>query len=741
MAITEIYLNTNITTGETFNRKGEFFRDDEPNFPYKSTFRMLWQLYTDTPNANLDGTNPAEDWTKADFTGCGALLTCDDDFIHRLTGTLKTAVTAGTAVTSLTVTIPGGNDTNIPSKGYITLADANGGRVELGYSAITFSGADAILTVESWTPSVNISAGAKVKISQEAYFQAPYNAELSDPANGLFVFDCTVYSNKLAEKCDAASDRTVDVMGIEILPFTIDENNVYQELPSYICDTASIVINMGEAGQNPQTTQLLESTVGAIVDQKTASKISAIDLRVSSTETNITGIDTRVTALENGGYATTAELTAGLAAKADTSTVSGIDARVSALETAGDQGGLDSAGVLNVVSSGGYVTSAYVSTAISSKADTSVTDGLDARLTALSGTVDGKISNPAGGTAGQVLTKTDGGVQWSTVEGGSGEGITTEQLNTVSAGLQTQINANSNAIEGKISNPAGGASGQVLTKTADGAVWSTVSTGIDSAGVLNVVSSGGYTTSATVSEWLNSKADASTVNALDTRMTAAEGNITALSAGLSSKADVSVTSALDTRVSALEISGGGTTVTAQNFTSVTSNKTSFTGNIPVGVMTNSGNYYPVEKGSLTISGGVATLDVTPYLAYDNSASFSGTWTAYFATGTAPSSVLDWIAPDHARATDIPAWNTIYQATTACWISVSFLGSTTGGVMIGPSTTDLNGTPFGMWVGASGITGEYMTVFCPNGWYYQAYLESTSATLSYSHKKVYKCKGA
>ena len=98
MAITEIYLNTNITTGETFNRKGEFFRDDEPNFPYKSTFRMLWQLYTDTPNANLDGTNPAEDWTKADFTGCGALLTCDDDFIHRLTGTLKAAGNTPTGV-------------------------------------------------------------------------------------------------------------------------------------------------------------------------------------------------------------------------------------------------------------------------------------------------------------------------------------------------------------------------------------------------------------------------------------------------------------------------------------------------------------------------------------------------------------------------------------------------------------------------------------------------------------------
>ena len=116
-------------------------------------------------------------------------------------------------------------------------------------------------------------------------------------------------------------------------------------------------------------------------------------------------------------------------------------------------------------------------------------------------------------------------------------------------------------------------------------------------------------------------------------------------------------------------------------------------------------------------------------------------TIWIPTESIAYSVLDLIAPDPVHVTDIPAWNTVYQATTACWISVSFLGGTTGGVMIGPSTTDLNGTPFGMWVGASGITGEYMTVFCPKGWYYQAHLENADATLSYSHKKVYKCKGA
>ena len=81
-----------------------------------------------------------------------------------------------------------------------------------------------------------------------------------------------------------------------------------------------------------------------------------------------------------------------------------------------------------------------------------------------------------------------------------------------------------------------------------------------------------------------------------------------------------------------KIEGGTAT-----FSSVSEeNKATLTGtNVPVGVRTNKGNYYPIEKGSVVIdvSGGTIEIDVSPYLAYDNSASFSGTWTVYFAAGT------------------------------------------------------------------------------------------------------------
>ena len=54
--------------------------------------------------------------------------------------------------------------------------------------------------------------------------------------------------------------------------------------------------------------------------------------------------------------------------------------------------------------------------------------------------------------------------------------------------------------------------------------------------------------------------------------------------------------------------------------------------IPVSLKTNKGTIYPLEKNSITISSGTWNIDPAPYLAYDDSASFTGTWTVYFAGG-------------------------------------------------------------------------------------------------------------
>jgi hypothetical protein len=51
-------------------------------------------------------------------------------------------------------------------------------------------------------------------------------------------------------------------------------------------------------------------------------------------------------------------------------------------------------------------------------------------------------------------------------------------------------------------------------------------------------------------------------------------------------------------------------------------------NPPIGLITDKGNYYPIEKGTLTAVSGGWELDPTVYLAYDNSEQFSGSWAVY-----------------------------------------------------------------------------------------------------------------
>lgn len=63
-------------------------------------------------------------------------------------------------------------------------------------------------------------------------------------------------------------------------------------------------------------------------------------------------------------------------------------------------------------------------------------------------------------------------------------------------------------------------------------------------------------------------------------------------------------------------------------------------NIPVGVETSSGAYYPIEKGSIQIGSDSVTLDLTPYLAYQGQSALTGTWRAWFSAGHQTSDSLD-----------------------------------------------------------------------------------------------------
>lgn len=55
--------------------------------------------------------------------------------------------------------------------------------------------------------------------------------------------------------------------------------------------------------------------------------------------------------------------------------------------------------------------------------------------------------------------------------------------------------------------------------------------------------------------------------------------------------------------------------------------------IPIFIRTANGNFYPVEKDTISYSNNNFYIDVESYLAYDNVSEFSGVWRVYFAGGT------------------------------------------------------------------------------------------------------------
>ena len=81
----------------------------------------------------------------------------------------------------------------------------------------------------------------------------------------------------------------------------------------------------------------------------------------------------------------------------------------------------------------------------------------------------------------------------------------------------------------------------------------------------------------------------------------------------------------------------GITTLSSSYNTANNNILTVDGNaIPVMIQTNLGNIYPLEKGSLSAGtgsdAGKFLIDIRPYLAYDNVASFTGPWTVYYGAG-------------------------------------------------------------------------------------------------------------
>ena len=251
---------TNVVTNKHFDANGDLFADDMPKIFYKSTEVVMWQLCSETPDiVEGSGNTPENFWTKytgyAQFPIVGAILSADDDYIKRVRGTLSSALSSGT-ISEISATISGADFTVIPPIGVVSLFDSSGGSETVRYNSRTIANGVVTFTLASGSSiTQSYDSGATMDASQECLMQASLDGNISDVQNGLFGFKIVAYSNKLHDMAAYSNRKSIDVMGLELAVFTIDQNtNAITDRERYELDTMSIQTGMAETHANVPVT-------------------------------------------------------------------------------------------------------------------------------------------------------------------------------------------------------------------------------------------------------------------------------------------------------------------------------------------------------------------------------------------------------------------------------------------------------------------------------------------------------
>ena len=131
---------------------------------------------------------------------------------------------------------------------------------------------------------------------------------------------------------------------------------------------------------------------------------------------------------------------------------------------------------------------------------------------------------------------------------------------------------------------------------------------------------------------------------------------------------------------------------------------------PYLIVTSTGSVYPAEKGSLSRNAaGSWLLDLTRYLAYDNAASLSGTWTVWFAGGlkgdTGATGATGASGGSYNKIDTVTTSGT-YTAPVTGWYKVTMIGGGGGGGASYYNSTDVTNSVGGGGGGSGGITTAY-----------------------------------
>lgn len=241
------YLNT--ADNLFLDSAGNFWRDGYPRFTVRGKEQILINLVTDSPGYGTEAAVP-NNWPVdsfwGDVPGIAAVLTIDNDYKHRIKGSVSAGVSAGAM--SVSISLPGlNNAAEIPLTGIITLYSVAGDFENIGYSSREISGKTAVFTLD--TPLENdYVSGADADVKQTPLCVAYLNSSESDWRNGKLVFDLTVDSARLRSMTEYSDAASISIEGVELLLYTSGDTGAVTLLRSYLWDTPALINSIGDPG-------------------------------------------------------------------------------------------------------------------------------------------------------------------------------------------------------------------------------------------------------------------------------------------------------------------------------------------------------------------------------------------------------------------------------------------------------------------------------------------------------------
>lgn len=239
----KFFLNT--TTGEWFNQDGDPFKNGKPAMPFQSRDEIQITICSETPDAGDEGVN-VENWTRdtsfANISGISAVITCDNDYIHKLKGATTQEISAG-EISSISAEINGATIGKIPDSGVLRIFSANGEYESFAYSSREIDGSVVVFAV-SGSATNSYASGSTIDCDQSPFCSAFVDQSKSDFSEGVLSFDFTVDSNRLREEMNYSDTAVLDVAGLELLIYKTTESS-NEKICSFLCETFRICGTLG----------------------------------------------------------------------------------------------------------------------------------------------------------------------------------------------------------------------------------------------------------------------------------------------------------------------------------------------------------------------------------------------------------------------------------------------------------------------------------------------------------------